>query len=285
MHDPPVGVDDADVLAAVRRHWAPDVDAVVHLPVGFGAHHWRASVDGRPTLFVTLDRLGFRHDLDSLRTTYAATAALDLEPRPRGPRALGRPARCRRAQRDVVARGRAAERPGPRGHHRDADRPARRAPPAGLRRWAPLVGPDLAERLADAVRRPWDRGPLGEPARTAIAAQLDDVATWTAAYHRLAEVARTRDWVATHGQPGLHNQLVTAEGLRLVDWESLMVAPAERDLRWAGAGSGDAGMLEMFALEWRLDEVVIGADRFQAPHTGTADDHETLANLLEELGA
>jgi spectinomycin phosphotransferase len=43
-------------------------------------------------------------------------------------------------------------------------------------------------------------------------------------------------------------------------------------------------MAEMFALEWRLDEINIGATWFQAAHTGTADDHETLGNLLEELG-
>jgi spectinomycin phosphotransferase len=42
-------------------------------------------------------------------------------------------------------------------------------------------------------------------------------------------------------------------------------------------------MLEMFALEWRLDEVSLGADWFEAPHTGTADDHEAYAGLLQEL--
>jgi spectinomycin phosphotransferase len=48
MLEPPDDVTDAEVLAAVRRHWAPEVDAVDHLPVGWGAHHWRADVDGEP---------------------------------------------------------------------------------------------------------------------------------------------------------------------------------------------------------------------------------------------
>ena len=58
MREPPTGVADPDVLAAVRQAWSVEIDAVEHLPVGFGAHHWAASADGRRRLFVTLDRLG-----------------------------------------------------------------------------------------------------------------------------------------------------------------------------------------------------------------------------------
>jgi spectinomycin phosphotransferase len=88
--------------------------------------------------------------------------------------------------------------------------------------------------------------------------------------------------VATHGQPDIHNQLLTSNGLRLVDWESLMLAPSERDLRTVGLGNDT--MVGMFELEWRLSEINIGATWLQAPHEGTADDHETLKNLREELG-
>lgn len=286
MHETPVGVDDADVLAAVRRHWAPAADAVRHLAVGFGAHHWCASRDGQPLVFVTLDVLGRRHDLLSLGTTYAATDALlaaglgfvhaNLEPWvvPFGDGALSattwldgqRPvALDARATADALAALHAVE------------------PPAGLREWRPLVPADLADELAVRVLRPWDRGPLGERARTAIADRLDEIHRWVAAYHRLAEVARTRPWVATHGQPAVHNQLLTTDGLRLVDWESLLLAPPERDLRTVG--TGDPAMLERFALEWRVDEVSLGADWCEAPHTGTTDDHEAHAGLLEELDA
>ncbi|MFB9313940.1 aminoglycoside phosphotransferase [Nocardioides plantarum] len=285
MHEPPVGVDDADVLAAVRRHWAPDADAVVHLPVGFGAHHWRASRDGAPLLFVTLD--GFhRHDLDSLVATYATAAALrdtglgfvhaGLEPWavPFGTGALSatpwldgeRPVTL---DVDATAAALAAL------HAVE--------PPARLRSWRTLVGPELADDLDARAVRPWDLGPLGEQARTAITERLADIRRWVAAYHRLAEVARDRPWVTTHGQPGVHNQVLTADGLRLVDWESLLLAPPERDLRTVA--SGDPAMLELFALEWRLDEISLAAHRFAAPHTGTADDHEAYAALLEELDA
>ena len=65
----------------------------------------------------------------------------------------------------------------------------------------------------------------------------------------------------THGEPHTANQLVTPTGRLLVDWESLRRAPAERDLRvLVQDGHGDLcapdwAMVEMFDLEWRLDEI------------------------------
>ncbi len=284
MREPPVGLDDTDVLDVVRRHWARSADAVSHLPLGFGAHHWVASEAGRPLLFVTLDAVGATHDLDSLGATYAAAGALaaagldfvhaGLEPWvvPLGAGALSvtpwldgtRPEAL-----DATVTGSML------GRLHAAD------PPAGLRRWRPLVGPGLADDLTERVRRPWDAGPLGEQAREAIAVRLDTIGTWVTTYHRHARDAPDQPWVVTHGEPGVHNQLLTVDGPRLVDWESLLLAPAERDLR--AVAVGDASMLEMFDLEWRLDEVSQYADWFEAPHTGTADDEVALAGLLEEL--
>lgn len=285
MREPPAGVDDGDVLDVIRRHWAPSADAVAHLPLGFGAHHWVASQAGRPLLFVTLDGLGTRHDLASLGATYAAAGALaaaglevvhaGLEPWvvPLGGGALSATPWLDGARPDTLD---VATTTAVLGRLHAAD------PPAGLRRWRPLVGPGLADDLADRVRRPWDAGPLGERARTAIAARSSVIAAWTAAYHRHARDADHRPWVVTHGEPAEHNQLLTPAGLRLVDWESMLLAPAERDLRAVAAG--DPAMLEMFDLEWRLDEVSQYADRFEAPHAGTTDDEVALGGLLEELG-
>ena len=64
------------VLTAIQEHWTPEVDGVEHLPVGFGAHHWVASVRGRPTLFVTLDTFGAHHDAESLEAAYAVASRL-----------------------------------------------------------------------------------------------------------------------------------------------------------------------------------------------------------------
>jgi spectinomycin phosphotransferase len=162
--------------------------------------------------------------------------------------------------------------------------------PADLPPWQPLVGPDLAETTDVLTRREWGPGPFAEAARDAVRDHLGDLAAWTARYHALADAARDRTWVATHGESDEGNQLLTAQGRLLVDWESLKLAPAELDLRTlvdAGAAptavGADPQMLQLFDLEWRLDEVSQYADWFAAPHAGTEDDRIAFDGLLEEL--
>jgi hypothetical protein len=64
-------------------------------------------------------------------------------------------------------------------------------------------------------------------------------------------------------------------------------APRERDLRdlveTAVAVDPDADMVEMFDLEWRLDEISQYADWFAAEHHGTDDDRIAFDALIEEL--
>lgn len=281
MHEAPTHVSDAQVLEAVRSAWDREVDGVQHLAVGFGAHHWAASVGGARTLFVTLDALTHRHDRESLSAAYRSAAALDLP----------FVHRCLEPWTVPLADGALSVTrwlDGSRPEVLDVDATSallellHAAPPsASMPRWRPVVGPDLADRLRRRVATPWSSGPYAEQARVAITEHLDDLDAWVASYHRLAAAAVDRPWVPTHGEPGTHNQLLTADGLRLVDWESFKLAPAERDLRTLG--TGDPAMLEMFDLEWRLDEVAQYAAWFEAPHTGSASDVEALGGLLEEL--
>jgi spectinomycin phosphotransferase len=115
------------------------------------------------------------------------------------------------------------------------------------------------------------------------------VRVWTARYHALVAQAAGLTWVPTHGEPHAGNQLVTASGVLLVDWESLSLAPRERDLGpliaagYADAVAPDWAMVELFDLEWRLDEVAQYADWFAAPHSGTASDAVAFEGLVEEL--
>ncbi len=44
-------------------------------------------------------------------------------------------------------------------------------------------------------------------------------------------------------------------------------------------------MLELFDLEWRLDEIDQYAAWFAAPHTGTADDEIAFGGLVGRAGA
>ena len=163
------------------------------------------------------------------------------------------------------------------------------APPAGIRPWEPLVTARYAAELALALGRQWDTGPFGAHARQVLSDRIADIGRWVASYHRLAGEARARPWVATHGEPHSANQLVTATGRLLVDWESLRLAPAERDLRvlvqdgHADLCRPDWSMVEMFDVEWRLDEIAAYAAWFAAPHTGTASDEVAWGGLRGEL--
>ena len=303
MREPPPGVADPDVLAAVRRAWSADVDAVDHLAVGFGAHHWAASQAARPVLFVTLDQLGTRHSAASLESAYAGAAALAasglefvLAPLPTAARRFTVPfagattLSCTPWQEGrVVGEGVEIDPELARPNAAMLARLHAADPPPGIPVWRPLVEPDFAERLAGRLKAPWPTGPYGEPARTALAARRSDLHRWTARYLALGEQAADRPWVATHGEPHAGNQLRTEDGVLLVDWESLALAPRERDLRpLVGSGYADLvhpdpAMLELFDLEWRLDEIAQYADWFSGAHDGTASDAVAFGGLVSEL--
>jgi spectinomycin phosphotransferase len=298
MREPPAEVDDADLLAEVRRAWDADVLGVEHLPLGFGAHHWAAYDERGPRLFVTFDRLGGRHTAESLETAYAGAVALHES----GLDVALTPLRTSRGRCTVSFAAGALScspwRDGRSGGDLDLEwtrhtlaRLHALPPPAGIRRWAPLVGPDLADTLAALTRQAWGPGPYADRALAAVAEHLSAIAGWTDRYHHLATVARGHDWVAAHGEPHSANQLLTDDGTRLlIDWDTLTLAPAELDLRTlveAGADPRDVGadaeMLVLFDLEWRLDEINQYAAWFSAPHRGTADDEIAFTDLLHEL--
>jgi spectinomycin phosphotransferase len=292
-------VDDPEVLAEVRRSWDAGIDRVSYLPVGFGAHHWTAYDGAVPRLFVTYDPRA-RTDTDGfaeLEAAYDGAVALHdrglefvLAPLlAQDGRILARLAGAALSctpwldgtseepldttwTRDVLRRLHATE------------------PPSALRPWRPRVGPDFAETLTRLAGPDWGPGPYADEARADVSAHLADIARWTDRYHRLADVARQRPWVAAHGEPHHANQLLTAHGRFLVDWDTLRLAPAEVDLhvlveegeRPADVGA-DPEMLELFDLEWRLDEISQYAVWFAAPHTGTLDDAIAIDGLRHEL--
>jgi spectinomycin phosphotransferase len=294
MREPPVGVGDADVLATVHHAWDDAVDRVEHLPVGFGAHHWAAYAGSGPRLFVTFDRLEPKRTPARLEAAYAGAAAL----REAGLEFVLAGRETREGRFTVPLADGALSctpwREGRPGGPLDLawtsaalTRLHAAAPPADLPPWRPVVGPDFAETTAILTEEDWGPGPYAAAARDAVRSHLADLDRWTRRYHHFAEVARGRDWVATHGEPDSGNQLLTSEGRRLVDWESLKLAPRELDLRTlveAGAETdADPEMIELFDLEWRLDEISEYAAWFAAPHTGTTDDDIAFEGMLGEL--
>ena len=57
--------------------------------------------------------------------------------------------------------------------------------------------------------------------------------------------------MVTHGDAGPHHQLVTPVRTLLVGWGSLLLAPAERDLRWprrpTSDRDADPALVELFS--------------------------------------
>ncbi|MEV0246918.1 aminoglycoside phosphotransferase [Nocardia sp. NPDC050712] len=302
MFTPPASIGDAAIAAAVTGQWLAAVDEIGYLPWGFGAHHWRVSGAGT-VLFVTLDQLEPRHTARSLEAAYAGAAALAAG----GLEVVCAPVPARSGRFTVdVGAGVLSVTPWLDGHSPSgavASEPGHvatvvgalhalhaAAPPAGLRCWTPQVGSDFPAELRESTAEPWTSGPLAESARRALAERHAHITGWTHRYLELAEtaVAQRDSWVPTHGEPHGDNQVVTAAGLRFVDWESLALAPRERDYADLPASAPvprDPAMAELFALDWRLSEIAEYARWFAAPHTGSADDHTALTGLYEELAA
>ena len=289
MLEPPSDVSDDDVLDVVRRCWEPRADAVQHLAVGWGAHHWRVDVEGQPTHFATLDPDLPRHTAESLEGAYAAAAALGLDfvwpslPSPAGrftvpcgPRTASvtrwlegtRPAESVAELPDLLAVLHAA------------------TPPPGAPVWSSEIDPRLGDHLRDLLVEDWS-APLGPAARELVVTHLTQVGAWSREHTRLLARADPAAYVVTHGEPHVRNQWVAAGRTWLIDWESLKLAPRERDLATLVHEGRDVDhdpeLVRLFDLEWRLSEIWSFAQWLQGPHIGDTDDHTALGGLTEEL--
>ena len=291
MHDRPTHVLDGTVLSLVRTHLDAGVTTVEHVPVGFGAWHWLAEGPDGPRLFVTLDPPSPRHAAGTLEQTYAAAAALARAlPFVHAPLRTTSGGFTVPVGGDLLSAtrwlpGRRPEAFGP--EAAEAVRALHAAtPPPHLRAWQPLVGPDLVERLQDATSTQWRAGPFGEEARRAIRGRLAVIEGWLVDYLDLCAGLDPSAYVATHGEPGVHNEWLTDEGLRLIDWESLLLAPPERDLLDVDAAAlvpHDPDRRRLFDLEWRLSEIEAFGTWLRNPHAGNDDDRTALGGLHHEL--
>lgn len=290
MHEPPEGIADADVLALVRKGWDAQVQAVEHLPVGFGGWHWRADGPDGPRLFVTLDQRLW-HTAESLEATYAGALALahDLDfvhaPLPHRDGTLTVPCgdgslSCTRwvdGSRPEEFGAEAAE----------LVRRLHRAPvPPGVPTWSPAVPGGLTDELADWVSAPWSEGPFGEEARGQVLPALGAVRAGLTDYLELCRRVDPTTFVATHGEPHVHNQWRAGDGrLLLLDWETLRLAPAARDMGGGTEGwfEHDPSMLRLFRLEWHLSEIRSFSDWLRGPHEDDADTRTALRALAHEI--
>jgi spectinomycin phosphotransferase len=322
----PEDLDRAELEAIVKRHWGLRGATLEYLPVGFGSHHWTAEDSRGARWFVSVDDLeaGFQAGPDAdaafaaleraFRTAVALRdeARLDFVVAPLSddeglvvrrvsdryavrlsPLVEGASSAAgsyespddRRLMGDVLGRLHAAT------AQISTDLP--RKEDFALPSRAALV-----EALHD-LDRPWSSGPFGEPARRLLEAGAHDVERDLREYDVLA--ARVREhsdaWVVTHGEP--HRANVIRDplgGVHLVDWDTTLLAPRERDLRmvldreltgWdeyvavAGAACLHQEAIELYLRWWDLAEIGIYIEGFRHPHQRTEDTIKSWESLAE----
>ena len=160
---------------------------------------------------------------------------------------------------------------------------------------------ELAAALRPGAPVP-DCGPYAGPAARLLAGHAAGLAGALARYDALARSARADPAgpsraVLTHGEPHPGNTMHTAAGWRLIDWDTALVAPPERDLWDLDAGDGSLlrryaavtgtqprpELLGLYRLRWDLADIAESVSQFRAPHGGSEDDDISfglLAGLL-----
>jgi hypothetical protein len=316
----PTGLPDAALVDALAAEWELPVASLEYLTIGFGSHHWRAvDTDDRPW-FVTVDDVVAKRrarDEDAAivfeRLRAALTTANDLRDSGADFVVAPLPGRTGAVVQRISDRfalalypfldGVTAE-----GEYRSADDrhavlemvttihsvPRTRTLDAHVDDFALANLDDLVHAL-DLLTAPWDGGPYADRARALLDRHAHAVVRALEHYARLAAEARDHPdrMVLTHGEPHVENVLVTPTGMRLIDWDTTLIAPPERDLWMLDPGDGSVvasyvgatgtpvlpSMLELYRLRWDLAEIATYIARFREPHGDDADTAECWKNL------
>jgi spectinomycin phosphotransferase len=319
----PEGLEGSSVIDALRHGWDFDVGVADYAAVGAGSYHWEVADKTGIRRFVTVDDLdqkawlGATRDtsFDGLRRAFDSAVAL----RDTGLRFVVAPIPTRSGEslrrldsRYAIALFPFVEgEPGEFGSYDDdGDRRSVVAMLAELHQAtgavvsaARTVGLDLPgrhhiEAALLELDEVWMGGPLSEPARAAVRDSASVLAELLALADRLSADAQRHGgtWVVTHGEPHPGNVMRTGEGHVLVDWDTVALAPPERDL-WmldlVGTDAADVYVnatgtplnetaLTFFRLTWDLKDLAEYLNVFRGPHQENDDtlrQYEFLKNF------
>jgi aminoglycoside phosphotransferase (APT) family kinase protein len=298
---PPAGLPEDLLGTVLARDWAIPVKSLTYRPVGFGSHHWELVDTAGSRWFVTVDEPA---DLGKLRASLSVAADLHATGHAFAvapvPTTTGAPL----TETDPFAitvypfvdgtsfDWNAFAGPEHRQATLDMIIQLHTAPPV-VRRHARVD--DFAVPHRDDVEQAL-KSPGAEcgPYATAVADLLTEHATplrkLLARYDELVLESREEPVraVLTHGEPHSGNTMRTPTGWRLIDWDTVLVSPPERDLWLIEPGDGSifkayaeaTGVLVrpstimLFQLRWALSDIAVEVRRFRRPHTGTQDDAE-----------
>ena len=305
-----------------RTAWELATDVLEYTPLGFGSYHWVATDAAGGRRFVTVDDL----DRGPLDTRDAAFGRLErafdttLALRTAGGLSFvvaPLPTRHGQSVRRIGPRHSIAVHPfvdGQAGAFDDpTDTPDRDVVPllvdlhrttdlAANRRSRGEITVPGRQHIESALGHRdvhWDRGPFGEAARDWVTEHSAELTRLLDAFDRLATRVNAAEdgFVITHGEPHAGNTIATHEGLVLVDWDTVGLAPPERDLWMLAAKSGDAldryadgsghqpdaAALDLYRLAWDLSDVAAYLGLFQSPHPRSEDTEQSWLVLSQKV--
>ena len=296
MLAPPADLAERDLRAALARGWGVEATSLTYLPLGFGSHHWEAVDASGARWFVTVD-------LDRA----------DGAVRTRVGTALGTAARLRAAGHEYVIAPLAArdgsvvagpgrfvvalypyvdgERFDFGAYKSDEHRRGVVDLLVRLHGADPALAieatvddfaiPDRSELELGLVDPGWpDTGPYAAPAAALLADCAEGISAALAAYDVMVERVRRRPlrMAITHGEPHAGNTMHVDGGWVLIDWDTALLAPAERDLWSVDPGDGsvfdayaaatgvtpDRERLDLYRVRWDLADLAVYVGGFRA---------------------
>jgi hypothetical protein len=291
--------------------WGIRARELEYLPVGFGAHHWRATDGSKRAYFLALHDLGpdtevgFSRLTRALRTADWLRTSGELEFVVAALRNQAGAVLHRYSEAEALAvypwlecRARTLLDAPDVGRLLARLHTSTAAVQTGLATAEDFAIPHRAvlERTLNDLDQPWDAGPYGPLCRDRLRESRDRTHNLLAAYDHLADeaLATRSDWVITHGEPYGPNLVEVDDGrTMLVDWDSALLAPRERDL-WEVPSNGlalrtygkmtgaspRATRLRLYRAWYHLAETAIYVHQFRSPHTGDLNDAEAWTNFL-----
>jgi len=152
-----------------------------------------------------------------------------------------------------------------------------------------------------------DSGPYALAASALARRGAAAITRLLARYDQLVALARSRPpgrAVLTHGEPHPGNTILTCgesgNSWLLIDWDTALVAPPERDLWLLDPGDGtilrayaeatgvvpEPALLELYRLRWDITDLAAGSRQLRRAHADTADASKTwqlLRTLVERI--
>jgi spectinomycin phosphotransferase/16S rRNA (guanine(1405)-N(7))-methyltransferase len=327
----PNDLGDADIASALRDGWGITADRVAYAPVGFGSHHWLVD-DGDRRWFATVDDLDVRRrSADEPRWQAAQRLAAALEtarflrddrglsfviaPLATGSGELLQPIGTRYVLAVYPWIQATAHEFGPYPSHEEraavvdllvavhgatgsvSDRTRPAAPAILDDRLIPHRAGLEASLDPGSVR--WGPGPYADRARRLVEHHATPLHDILARYDDLsaAVAKRSAPPVITHGEPHRANTMRTANGTMLIDWDTALLAPPERDLwmllaedpsvadRYESAAGIDLDPIavDLYRLWWDLCEISLFSAEFRRAHADTDEARIGWQGLVDHL--